>query len=105
MQYFIIAHVYCILRVYSIRCHTDWQGRRIVKESAVPPKTWRTVLLHGIVLGFVPSWPSVSQCDLRKIYTSSQILLFKNIEIILIKIKATMFQHALIIKRLVLFIL
>ena len=29
MQYFIIAYiVYCILRVYVVRRHTDWQSRR-----------------------------------------------------------------------------
>ena len=92
MQYFIIAYVYCTLRVYSIRRQTDWQGRRSEGVS------WYTEHMMHYTHVILNAWALVSclpgkacrsatwerQINLHKSY------LYKNIEIKLIKIKATM---------------
>ena len=47
-QYFIVADVHCILRVNSIRRHTDWHGRRSAGVSG-SPNTWRTTHVHTVL--------------------------------------------------------
>ena len=81
MQHFIIAYVYCILRVYSIRRHTDRLGRLRSTGVSGSQNTWRTTYLYitCVVFGFVYFCPSVSQCTLRKINKSSLILFIHKI--------------------------
>ena len=64
MQYFIIAYVYCALRMYSVRRHTDWQDIGAVKCQRVHQThgvLYTCIILYYMHrLRFRASWPSVT---------------------------------------------
>ena len=63
-----MAHYTCVVRMCACE-HVNTQVRMCAHVN-----TWRTTHITCMALGFQPTWPSVSQCNLRKINNSSQLL-------------------------------